>query len=418
MDLLINMFKNLVSQVGYQIIGRVVMAALGVFVTAFLSRYLGVNDFGTYTLLLTVAYFSFLFADYGLQTLIVRDIASKKNIAQAVGTFLSTRLILSSLVLALLVVATAFLSYSNNIKHALLIIGFAEFLNILNGVFHGVFQGKVVFGRLTLIMIATSIIQTILMLGGIFLKAPFLYFAYAYMLTVALSTVMSWTVAKGLIVGSIEFNFQLDSCMKTLRRGFPFAMGLLVSVAYFRIDTLILGYYFDPQKFPDVGIYALAYKPFEVVVVVGGYMSQTLYPLFVPLITSAMLVKENKKYLVYSIALAIGAALFLYVGAPYFVMLLGGAQYISSVLPIKILALAAAVTILSGYFGALALAGGKEKKLMMYGTCALMVNIIANMWWIPMNSYIATSWATVITQSIIMSGNAFAAWEVLQRHNE
>lgn len=418
MDLLIDMFKNLVSQVGYQIIGRVVMAALGVFVTAFLSRYLGVNDFGTFNFLLTVAYFSFLCADYGLQTLIVRDIASNKNIAKAVGTFLSVRLILSLSVLAILIAATVFLPYSNSVKHALMVIGIAECLNILNGVFHGVFQGKVVFGRLTLIMITTSVVQAILMLGGVFLNAPFLYFAYAHMLAVALSTVMSWIVAKDVIVKPIEFNFQRTSFIKTLQRGYPFAMGLLVSVAYFRADTLILGYYFDPQKFPDVGLYTLAYKPFEVVVVVGGYMSQTLYPLFVPLISSVTLVMENKRYLKYSYALAIGAALFLYVGAPYFVLLLGGAQYAFSVIPIKILALAAGITILSGYFGALALAGGKEKKLMMYGACALLVNIILNIWWVPQGSYIATSWATVITQSIIMCGNAYAAWEVLKQHND
>lgn len=412
------MFKNLASQVGYQIIGRVVIAALGVFVTAFLSRYLGVYDFGTFNFLLTVAYFSFLFADYGLQTLIVRDIASREDISKAVGTFLSARLLLSIGVMVALGIASVFLPYSSNVKHALIVIGIAEFLNILNGVFHGVFQGQVAFGRLTLIMILTSITQAIFMLFGIFLKAPFLFFAYAHTITVLISTFMSWTVAKSLIGHSIEYNFQLSSLKTTLRRGFPFAIGLLVSVAYFRADTLILGYYFDPQKFPDVGLYSLAYKPFEVVVVVGGYMAQTLYPLFVPLISTKILLNANKKYVLYSLGMALGAAMFLYFGAPYFVMLLGGAAYSLSVVPIQILAVAASVTILSGYFGALALAGGKEKKLMVYGACALVVNIILNVLWVPKYSYIATSWATVITQSVIMIGNAYAAWEVLEKHHD
>ncbi len=411
------MFKHLVSQIGYQISGRIIMATLGVFVTAFLSRYLGVNDFGTFNLLLTIAYFSFLFSDYGLQTLIVRDIASRENVAKAVGTFLSVRLILSGIVFTLLVLATMLSPYSSSVKHALLIIGIAEFINILNGVFHGVFQGKVAFGKLTVIMIMTSVIQASLIMTGIILKAPFLFFAYAHTVTVIVSTVLSWIGARHLIAKPIEFNFQLLALKTTLRRGLPFAMGLLVSVAYFRVDTLILGYYFDPQNFPDVGLYSLAYKPFEVVIVVGGYMAQTLYPLFVPLISSAILVKENTKYLMYSCVMAVGAAMFLYFGAPYFVMLLGGAEYALSVNPIRILALAAGVTIISGYFGAIALAGGKEKKLAWYGACALIVNIVLNILWVPQSSYIATSWTTVITQSIIMGGNAYAAWQVLHKQH-
>lgn len=412
------MFKNLVTHVSYQIIGRVIMAALGVCVTAFLSRYLGVHAFGTYNVLLTIAYFSFLFADYGLQTLIVRDIASRKDTAKAVGTFLSARMVLTAIILAILAIGTVYVPYSREIQHSFFIIALAEGINILNGVFHGVFQGKVAFGRLTLIMIVTSVLQALLMLTGIYLKAPFLYFSYAYALTVVLCTGMSWAAAKRYIGHSIEFNFKISPLYKTLKRGFPFAMGLLVSVAYFKVDTLILGYYFNPQKFPDVGLYSLAYKPFEVVVVLGGYMSQTLYPLFVPLISSSLLAAENRKYVLYSSAIALASGLFLYFGAPYFVMLLGGSQYTLSVVPIKILACAAGITIMSGYFGALALAGGKEKKLMMYGTCALLINIVLNFWWVPKGSYIATSWTTVITQSIIMGGNALAAWDVLNDYDE
>ena len=59
--------------------------------------------------------------------------------------------------------------------------------------------------------------------------------------------------------------------------------------------------------------------------------------------------------------MALAAGVFLYFGAPFIIMVLGGAEYVLAALPLKILSLAACVTILSGYFVAIALAGGKEK---------------------------------------------------------
>ena len=306
-----------------------------------------------------------------------------------------------------LVILSLFLSYSPAVKLSLLILAGGEAVFLLVGVLWAVFQGKVAFGRLVMIQIAMSIIQAILMIGGILMKSPLLFFACAHTIVNICGLALSWVGVKKYFSPSLRPEITVDAARVILKRGYPFAIGLLVSVAYFKMDTLILGYYFDPQKFPDVGLYSLAYKPFEVITVIGGYVSQTLYPLFVPLIAALKVKHEFKEYAFYSILMALAAGVFLYFGAPFIIMVLGGAEYVLAALPLKILSLAACVTILSGYFVAIALAGGKEKQLMYYGAVALAANVVLNVVWVPTGSYIATSWTTVITQTIIMIGNAY-----------
>ena len=137
-----------------------------------------------------------------------------------------------------------------------------------------------------------------------------LYFAYAHMLAVASSTVMSWIVAKDVIVKPIEFNFQRTSFIKTLQRGYPFRNGALKCVAYFRTGYILWILFWSTKISWRRTLYT-SIQTFEVVVVVGGYMSQTPLSAFCPnWFLSVTLVMENKRYLKYSYALAIGAALF------------------------------------------------------------------------------------------------------------
>lgn len=409
------MFRGtLISQVSYQIVGKIIISGLGFIVTALLARHLGVEDFGTFNFLLTIAYFAYLFADYGLQTLLIRDIAAHTKIHDDVAQFLSVRVILAGIVSLGLLGMTWFLPYSIDAKLSLVIIGIGQAVFLLMGVFWAILQGKVAFGRLVIVQVFMSIVQAILMISGVIVGASLVYFAFAHTLVVISGCVLSWLYVKGLIQGPVRMKLQLATVKNVLTRGFPFAIGLLVSVAYLKIDTLILAYFFDPQTHSDVGFYSLAYRPFEVVTVFGGYVSQTLYPLFVPLISSRKIIREFWAYLGYSLILAAGAGIFLFFGAPFIVSVLGGHEYASSVLPLKILAAAAAITILSGYFVAIALAGGKEKQLMYYGAIALAANVLLNLIWVPTGSYIATSWTTVVTQSIILLGNAYAAWHVIR----
>jgi O-antigen/teichoic acid export membrane protein len=102
--------------------------------------------------------------------------------------------------------------------------------------------------------------------------------------------------------------------------------------------------------------------------------------------------------------LALLAIAGLYIGAPLYIRIIGGIQYESAINALRILSLASGITIVSGYFASKLLSEKREKSIFVISFIAFLVNIIANIVFIPQFSFIATSWITVLTQLIVLIG--------------
>ena len=174
----------------------------------------------------------------------------------------------------------------------------------------------------------------------------------------------------------------------------------------------MLSYFYDPRLTPDVGVYSVAYRFFEVAIVFGGYFTQTLFPYIANQMGKASYFLERNKFLHYSIFLGIAASLMMYFSAEHIILLLGGVRYLDAVEPVRILSIVSGVSIIAGYYLNIAFAGGRQKELFYVSLIALICNVLLNLIFIPKFSYIGASWTTVATQIFILTGNAYLAKRV------
>ena len=71
------MFKQIIINTSSQIIAKIATVILGFFTVGLLTRYLGVAKYGIYNLVFAYLTFFSIFADFGLQITLVRDLSGK-----------------------------------------------------------------------------------------------------------------------------------------------------------------------------------------------------------------------------------------------------------------------------------------------------------------------------------------------------
>ncbi|RJQ38905.1 flippase [Candidatus Microgenomates bacterium] len=396
----------------YQVIGKVVTSLFGFVSTYYLTRYLGGIKFSEYSFIFTFIGFAAIFADLGFGSLITRNFATKVKSEESISDFFTLRLILSIIVSLFSILLIIFLPYTNTIKIGVAIASFYNISSLLSSIFWAVFQANLDFRKVVISQIVNSVVFFVLLIIGMRLNLFFEFFLFANVVASFAALVISIKLNNS---GFNLIEINIKKFKKILYKVLPFAGGFIVSVAYFKIDSILLSFYYNPSFKPDVGLYAISYRFFEVVLVFGGFFTQTLYPFFSKNISSENFSKNVKKYFKYSLAISILSTIFLYFLAKPLVLTLGGDKFIASYPSLQILSFAGGVTILSGFFLSIALSGFKEVLLFKFSIIALLINVFLNLLIIPKYSFIGASWTTLITQSFILIANAFAAYLVVRK---
>lgn len=390
--------KKVFLDTSYQVGGKVIISVLGFLTTALLTRFLGVTQFGEYNLIGTIAGFITLFADFGLATYVIREVASERANKDFINHIFSLRLYIALLSLIIVCSSIVFLPYSSTVKVGIVISSVAGFLLLLSSVFWAFYQGKLHFKRVVGIQIASSVIAFVLTLILIYLHYSLLWIISVTLVSNGVGLVLSI----GDFRKSSLFTKNISAYKKILYEVWPFGVGLILSIAYFKIDTIMLSFYFDPSVRPDVAYYSIAYKIFEVLLVFAGYFTSTLFPVFSQPRSEKEFKKIYEKYFLLTFLLALGGGIGMFVFAPVLIQILGGNDFINATSSVQILSISLFASILSGFFLNIAIVGNKQVLLIKFALLAIVVNVILNVLILPKYSYIGASVTTVVTQIFIL----------------
>ena len=402
-------FKNTL----YQILGKVIISGLGVIATAFLSRFLGTNLYGEYSIILSYVGFVAIFADLGLSSLLIREVAAGRVDHEYFKHIFGLRAFSAFTILLVGVILVFFFPYGNLVKLGVIIASLGTFFSLLSSVIWSYFQGKVEFQNVVYSQITNSVAVVVLTIAGVYLKFPLMFFVIVFLLGNLVSFLVSLNLAKiKIFFMSVSRRVYTD----IIKESWSFGVGAIITVAYFKIDSIILSLFYNPANTPDVGIYAIAYKIFEVIVVFGGTFTAAMYPYFSKKITDKDFSASFRKFFLYTLLISVLGGLFLLIFSKPLVLLLGGESYINSGSSLIILSVAAGATILAAFFLNIAVSAGKQKEVVKYAFLALAINIILNFIFIPKYSYIAASWITVATQLFILITNAYIAYKFLAQN--
>jgi len=408
--------RNIFYLIGYntfvQLIGKAASTVLAFVSVGLLTRYLGQEGFGNYSLVFAYLSIFGILADFGLQLTMVRELAkeNKKNSA-IYGTYLWLKIILVILSTLLAYFFLIFFPYSQFLKIAIVITSFGFALGALNNYGMVIFQTNLRLDLLTLADVVTKITTVGLIALFVFLKSGF----YSILNTVLIGNLVGSLLIILLLKKFITFNFQFDTNLakKIICKSLPVGLISILAFLYFKIDTLILSIFRDSS---EIGIYSLAYKIIENLLVLWGFYMATVYPLLASLVKK----QEEKVWEIWKqstiLAVASGVVIIFigWVFAPLIIRILGGTEFHNSIIALRILLFSVPLFFINNLFYHLFLVKEKMKLLLIAITSSLMINLILNLIFIPKWGYIAAAFNTLITEGYILACYFFL-FQILRR---
>ncbi len=409
-----------------QIIGKILVAFIGLAVVKIATNYLSIEGYGQYVLIYEFLAFFGIAADLGLFTIAVKEMSDDdKKIPIIIGNVLSLRTILVTVTM-LLAIGAAYLipKYADTrVPLGVAIASLTVITTILNGTISSVLQTKLKMQLASLTTVVGRIVTLGLMLYIVFYGFPQDNDTGFYMLLLAgvlgnLAMLIHtyYYVRK---ITPLKYRFDFDLWKKVLIKSLPYGLALILNTVYFRIDTILLSILKNEK---EVGIYGVAMKMLEHFAILPLYFMNSVLPVLTRTIR-----EKSEKYLTViryafdflaaiSIPMVVGGVILAYpiifiVSTPEFLSRLTEGFYGSDI-AFQILIFALLFQFLNVLFAFILIAVDKQSRLLyINGACAVF-NIVTNLIFIPIYGFVGAAVTSVLSEMFIL----IATYITAKRH--
>lgn len=392
-----NTTQNIAKNVSVLGVSSVITSVLGFFLLIYIARYLGEVEFGKYSFAMSFTALFIIFANFGINNLIIREIARNKELTNEYLTnVLVIKLPLSFLAFGFIVLAINIMNYPQDTTYAVYLFGIYMILASFGMTFRSIFQAYEKMEYDAIVVIIEKIILLSLVLFALFSGYGLIELAYVYVFTGIASVTLSATIV---LMKIAKPKPRIDlSLWKTLIIGsIPFGLNALFGVLFFQIDTVMLSVLKDDAA---VGIYNAAYNPLLALGVVPSVFIAAIYPVmsrfFVSSKTSLEVLTElSSKYMaIIGFPVSMGC----FVLADRFIELFYANQFSASIVAFQILAFFIPLRWVSSITGTLLTSTNKQGFRTLSVGLSAFFNIILNAAMIPRLGYIGASIATVLSE--------------------
>lgn len=388
----------------YQIVGRVISGLCGLGVTLLLARYLGSYYFGEYTKIISFVLLFYPVLDFGLNPLYLREFKQKAEIK--FPDFLGLRL---SLAILLAITSSLLVVFFGSINQGFsplvqwgVVAGALLFITqSISLTAQALFQKKLRFDLATLVVVFDGVVNLVLV---------WLLINYGFMETSGtMGGVVAWIMG-GAIAGILSLLFLKKLEVATmprvswgmwqafLRTSFPFGLTLLFNAIAFRIDTLMLTAF---RGSAEIGEYGLAYRFFELFLMVPTFVMNSVYPLLlIEKFGSREFYKKIKLVSGGLVILGIVITTVAYFGAPFILFVKN--DYEESVKLLQLLSLSLPLFFITSPLMWLFVLLKKEKQLIWVHGLGAIVNVVLNSLFIPNFGVTAAAIITGVTELVIL----------------
>ena len=408
MSLASNVFKNTF----YQIVGKGLGLLFGLATVALMTRYLGREGFGFYTIAVSYLQFFGTLVDFGLQMATAQMLSRPGvNESRLFGVILLLRLVSAVLFLGLGAGLIWLMPYPLEVKVGAMIAVFSFFFIALQSVIIGLYQKHLAMAEVAMAEIAGRAT----LFFGVWLAIMGDYGFYAVMISVALGSAVNflWLFIKS--KNYLRYRLIWDSALayEIWQVSWPLAITISLSLVYFRADTIILSF-FRPAD--QVGLYGSAYKVLEIV---------TQFPylflgLMLPLMSNFYIVakelyhKTIQRSFDFLSIIAVPMVFGTWCLSEKIMVFIAGDAFISAGGPLAILIVGAGLIYFGALFGYALVSAGLQKKMISIYLFDAIFSLIAYLLFIPLYGFWAAAFLTVVTEAII----TFGAWRVLSKETK
>jgi O-antigen/teichoic acid export membrane protein len=392
--------QRLAKNAGILLIAQIITYVLGFFITVYTARYLGAGGLGILYTALSLTAILAIFGDLGLGTLMIREVARDKSLANKyLSNVVFLKILLIFLMLAVTVVTVSLFRYDQLTTTVIYLITLSVILGGFVGVLNAVFQANEKMEYISIGIILNSILMLVGTLVAIYYGLNVIYFALLYVISnvlvfIYITIVYLWKFS----LPKIEIN--LDFSKKIIILAIPLSMVSIFSLIAFRIDTIMLSVI---KGSVAVGWYSASYRLMEVFLFIPGVFATAIFPVFSSFYISSKDSLKNSyqksfKYLmVLSLPIAVGTTIL----ADQIILLIYNTSFEPSILILQILIWGIPITFLNYIFGTILPAMNRQNLLMKITFISMTFNIITNLLLIPTFSYVGAAVVTILTEFLV-----------------
>lgn len=388
---------QLTKNASYLFTARIINAMSIMAITLIISRLLGPFVFGGYSFLNAVIMTSIVIANFGLDTLMVREVSRYPSLgSKYLSSVLGIKLIISMIVMAGLYGLFSLLLPDNILVGLLALFSTVILFNSLSQSFWHFGDAFQHFQPHATLWAFSNIVKIPFLL--IFISFSKSLSAVIYSLVIAefvsFSLSVTWIYKSyGIILKDFSLKFISRLSIKVL----PMAAIFIVSALFFRIDQIMLGIMKDEG---DVGIYSAAYKLIEFLSVIPGTVCIVALPgLSACYSTNIDKFKSNSFRTLFILGAAgLFIGLFLFFFSKPLILILYGSMFVKSINCLRVLSCAVIFIFINAYLSYIIIAMDKEKILALISSLATCLNILLNYYLISRYSYMGASFATLISE--------------------
>jgi O-antigen/teichoic acid export membrane protein len=389
--------KNIVALAAAEIVSKALQFVLLVYA----ARMLGSISFGKFSFALAFSMIAVIFADFGINALLIREIARKKsaagkyfvNGALAKAAFSTLTFIAAAVLLNLM----GYPAITRKVTYIILLFALmSSFTDLLYSVFRA-------FERMefdAMLKIARMIILTALGLWVLFNG----YGVVAFSLMFLLAEIIVFLIA--LRIGLARFVKptapEAEFARKIAKKAFPFGLAVVFGSIYFYIDSVMLS---AMKGDLEVGIYSVAYNIVIALLFIPTIYTNAIYPALSRYYRTSkekliFIYRKSFKYL-YIIGLPLSAALFLL--ADKIIALFYTAEYHASTIALKIIGWFVFIKFLNFLTGIVLYSIDRQKQRMVSQGLTAAFNVVLNLLLIPPLGFIGAAIATFATEIFLFA---------------
>ena len=392
------MLHDISKNVTLAFIGRFLGNIIAIISLGFITRALGTGSFGEYTTVIAYLAIFQLVSDFGLHTLLTREISQNPhNEQEIVSKFFTLRLCIVFVVLLFGCALVFAFPYSSVVKIGVVMSGIAFLAMSLTQMLLGVFQKHFQVYKSTTAELLGRIVNLVLVIIFFYTHAGVLYFLLAFIVATLVMLCANLLFTQSLV--KFRVIFPIPGWKQTLKTAIPVAVSIIFTLLYFRADTIILSIMKDAEA---VGLYGAAYKVLEAFL----FFPAAFFGILMPILSRQA---KNSKKLGKTVSFLFNSSVF--VVAPLvaggvlvsatILNVVGGEQFVQSTTTLQILFGAIGVIVFGNLFGNTVIALDIQKKAMIAYIAGFVFNVVANILVIPTYSYTGAAATTLLTEILV-----------------
>ncbi len=387
---------NIIKNVSWAVLGKVVTLLSTLLVGIFVARYLGPDQYGLMNYIISLVALFTVFATFGTSEIIVRELAKKELPKEVIlGSAFAMRVGLS--VLAFLAVVIYLFVSDETAETAVMVLIYASSIflssfDVIRFYFTSIVNNEYVVKSEIFRTIIGTFIKIILLL----LKAPLIAFVIALafdFFLLASGYMMAYQKKVDFIR---KWNVNISFIKKLLSTSFPLLISGAAAIVYQRIDQVMIGKMLDNEA---VGFFSTAASFVSIVTFIPTIMVQTTAPILVNYWKNdkARYEKVSQQIMnlttwgTFIICAIISALSYPIIRYTY------GIEYLSAIPILQILVFKAVGVALITIGGQLTIIENIHKWAFIRNILSCVVCVACNYYLIPRWGVIGSAWATIIT---------------------